>query len=422
MSSYEVAIVGGGIAGLTAAYEATKFSKSVVVLDPGDLGGMLLSKTIDGFQIETSAHILTAKSALRELCKELGLSLISPSEQVKKQAFFIKGKQISFKKNPFSLFSAGLLPPKEIVNALKNLLLPSKKFSGSSDMSVADFMTLFAGKSIATEVLGPMLRGIYGASIDELSSRWIFSSLWSRLNASHQHSRAQRGASCRIMGGNNALISALVKEIAGKVTVEATKVEDLQTQDSKLILKGGSTTLEAQTLIWTADMEPLGYTTQRYVPITVTHIACRRLPMNLQKHLGVLFGKGNKDPLLGIMCCSELFPDTSPQDRSLLALMFGGEAALRWSHDDVEKFIREDLAKEFPLTDPKVIHLQTWPRAIPLYEVGHGEKVAALHKLEQRFPGLFLASRITSKPGVSDRVEAAKIAASRARQNLLLHN
>lgn len=418
---FDIAIIGGGIAGLTAAYEAAKISERVVLIEPGPLGGMLQTLMIDDHEIEASAHILTAKQSLKDLCAELDLSIVETSKKVRKQSFFIKGRQVSFRRNPLSLLLAGLLPPQEIMRAIKNLLRPSRRFSEIADLSVADFMTLFAGSNISNHILGPLLRGIYGASIDELSSRWIFSKLWGRLEPGPKAVHAPKGASCRIRGGNAALVAALKEAISQKVLLVADKINSISPMSPDrcgIRLAGASGTIKAKTAIWTADLEPLGQTGQSYVPITVAHISCRQLPPNLREHLGVLFAKGNKEPLLGIMCYSELFPETAPKDKSLLAFMFGGHAPLTWSDRDVMKFINDELQREFPLSEPKVIHMQPWPRAIPLYKVGHSDRVAELCQLESRNPGFFLASRITSKPGISDRIESALSAVRRCKERL----
>ena len=48
-----------------------------------------------------------------------------------------------------------------------------------------------------------------------------------------------------------------------------------------------------------------------------------------------------------------------------------------------------------------------WPRALPQYNLGHGERLASLNKKLARFPGLFLAGNYLRGPAIGACVEQA---------------
>ena len=48
-----------------------------------------------------------------------------------------------------------------------------------------------------------------------------------------------------------------------------------------------------------------------------------------------------------------------------------------------------------------------WPRAIPQYNVGHGDFLAALDGIERRWPGLHFCANFRGGPGVSDCIDSA---------------
>jgi protoporphyrinogen/coproporphyrinogen III oxidase len=412
MSTYDVAIVGGGICGLTAAYEVAKTGKRVALIEASAMGGMLQTKVVDGLQLESAAHILTAKSGLITLCKELSLDLEYPDKKTNLQAVFVDGTQISFAKNPVSLMAAGLLPISEILNLLKNLFFPSEALLSSPDLSANQFMRLLAGPQITKKILGPILRGIYGGYGEEQSAAWLFPALWNKIRKKTGTSLSTapqngRGESCRIKGGNHRLIDALESAIAGRVTKINGAAQNLRSDASALVIETKDQTLTARSVIWTCDPDVLGISSMRYVPITVAHLICEQLPSNLKDHLGVLFAEGEIEPLLGIMCYSQLFPTTSPHGKHLVAMMFGGEGPLSWSPEEASDFITKSVIPRYPFLKVEVKQLTPWPRAIPLYRLGHNDTLKEVLRLEQKYPGLVVASRMVSKPGVSDRIACA---------------
>src|ERR1700730_12937831 len=71
----DIAIVGGGIAGLATAFELSKRGASFVVLERvSRAGGLILSEQIDGYTIDGGPDaLLVQKPAGITLCEELGL-------------------------------------------------------------------------------------------------------------------------------------------------------------------------------------------------------------------------------------------------------------------------------------------------------------------------------------------------------------
>ena len=78
MSTRRVVIVGGGFAGLSAAYELMKRGISPIVLEANDrAGGRGKGEVVDGFSVDNGAFVFTTTydTAFR-ICEELGLPLV----------------------------------------------------------------------------------------------------------------------------------------------------------------------------------------------------------------------------------------------------------------------------------------------------------------------------------------------------------
>ncbi|HWL99497.1 MAG TPA: FAD-dependent oxidoreductase, partial [Nocardioidaceae bacterium] len=70
-----VAVVGGGVAGLTAAYELGQAGVDVLVLEGSDrVGGKLRLAEVDGVTLDVGAEALLARrSEATDLCAAIGL-------------------------------------------------------------------------------------------------------------------------------------------------------------------------------------------------------------------------------------------------------------------------------------------------------------------------------------------------------------
>src|SRR5947208_3018193 len=112
----QIAIVGGGISGLTLAYRLEQRwpGAEVRVLEGGErLGGAIGTVNRDGFRIETGPNgFLDNNPATLQLCHDLGIDnlLISASEAARKNRFlFLDGKLHRLPSNVFSFLSSDLL-------------------------------------------------------------------------------------------------------------------------------------------------------------------------------------------------------------------------------------------------------------------------------------------------------------------------
>ena len=221
------AIIGGGIAGLAAAYElekarATHRGLQYTLFESRDrLGGSLASETVDGSVLERGPDsFLTEKPAAAELCRELGLGadLIASNDAARKTYIVIKNRLVAL---PDGLMF--LVPTKLLPTALSPLFsLGTKVRMGlellhpprpsTQDESVAALVERHFGAEAVDRLADPLLSGIYGGDACELSARTVlpklvemeaeYGSLTRGMLAAHKKMRAAMAARAAASSSN----------------------------------------------------------------------------------------------------------------------------------------------------------------------------------------------------------------------------
>jgi protoporphyrinogen/coproporphyrinogen III oxidase len=187
-----VAIIGGGIAGMAAAYELARAraddpSIEYILFESRDrLGGAIASKIVDGSVLECGPDsFLTEKPAAAELCRELGLGqdLLPSNDAARKTFIVIKNRLVAL---PDGLMF--LVPTKLVPTALSPLFSLGTKIRmglellhpprpGVEDESVAAMVERHFGKEAVDRLADPLLSGIYGGEACQLSARTVLPKL-----------------------------------------------------------------------------------------------------------------------------------------------------------------------------------------------------------------------------------------------------
>ena len=220
------AIIGGGIAGLAAAYELEKARAAGVQVEytlfeaRERLGGSLSSEIVNGAVLERGPDsFLSEKPAAAELCRELGLGAeLTPSNDAARKTWIVVHNRLV----PLPDGLMFLVPTKLIPTALSRLFsLPTKlrmalellhppRPSGLPDESVATLVERHFGREVVDRLADPLLSGIFGGDAAQLSARAVlprlvemesqYGSLTRGMLAAHRQMRARAKAAVQKNG------------------------------------------------------------------------------------------------------------------------------------------------------------------------------------------------------------------------------
>jgi oxygen-dependent protoporphyrinogen oxidase len=211
-----IAIIGGGIAGLAAAYELEKARAAGEDVDytlyeaRPQLGGSIASEIVNGVVLERGPDsFLTEKPATAELCRELGLGgdLVPSNDADRKTHIVVHNRLIPLPDGLMFLVPTKLIPtamtrlfsPMTKIRMGLELLIPPRP-SGEADESVAAMVERHFGAEAVDRLADPLLSGIYGGDASQLSARTVlpklvemeteFGSLTRGMLAAHRKMRA----------------------------------------------------------------------------------------------------------------------------------------------------------------------------------------------------------------------------------------
>ncbi|MGH9587078.1 MAG: protoporphyrinogen oxidase [Acidobacteriaceae bacterium] len=453
-----IAIIGGGISGLSAAYQLARDSQSQFTLFEASprLGGIVETIHKDGFVIECGPDSwVTEKPWARELAVELGLeSEIISSNDTGRRTWLFQHNQLipmpdgmrmmvptqlsAIDDSPLFTPEARLAFHREPDRAeeLKASALPSDK-----DESVASFVRRHFGEEAARTVAAPLLSGVLGGNIETLSARAVLpafvqmerehGSLISALAS--RPTQAENSIFTTLRTGLGTLIDRMAAALPPKSIRLSQPVLNIARAEQRwrLSLKRDEEIYDAVILATPAHITRalLRSIDPQFVPLltiesTSAIVVALAFTPQQARSLKIPGGFGYLVPqnaapenpqLLACTFVHQKFPDRVPQGGALLRAFFGSETAANLLNEPDE--ILADLALEQlkealgRLSTPHLTVVRRWPLSLPQYAVGHLDRVAQLESLTAQHPGLRLIGNAYHGVGLPDMVRMGRHAA-----------
>jgi oxygen-dependent protoporphyrinogen oxidase len=465
-----IAIIGGGIAGLAAAFELEKargagapVSYTLFESQPR-LGGSLATEIVDGAVLERGPDsFLTEKAAAAELCRELGLgrALIPSNDAARRTWIVVRNRLVPLPDGLMFLVPTRLIPTattrlfslRTKLRMALELFHPPRPAEG--DESVAALVERHFGREAVERLADPLLSGIYGGDAAELSAQTVLprlvemeqkhGSLTRGMLAAHRKMRAHSKNSSKtrdggagifttLRGGMQQLVDALVGRLDPKSVNTATPVNALaRTGESWRVEAGGEAQAFDAVIVaspaWAAgellreidrelgeDLSAIPYSSS----ITVNLVYDEERLGALPEGFGFLVPASEERALLACTFAHRKFLGRTPPGKAVLRAFLGGarnEALLDAPDAALIQTVRRELSEILGARilraeiDPEHAQVSRWPRAMAQYAVGHKERLERIRARVAALPGLRLAGNAYDGIGIPDCIRLGRQAA-----------
>ena len=447
-----VAIIGGGITGLTAAFKLTQVGIPVTLFESTDRVGGVIQTIRDGdYLAECGPNtILETSPLIGELISDLGLGerRIYSSDQAENRYIVRDKRPVKLPGSPLAFLVTPLFSCRAKARLLAEPFI--RRAPADEEESLAKFVRRRLGREFLDYAINPFVAGVYSGAPEHLSVREAFPKL---------HALEQRYGSLllgQVLGARerkrkggvskqnapkfsfdqglgtltDALGQRLKKQIRtgqaiGKLTRQngAWSLDQAGEHSGVLLALPAFRLAEMQVI---CESEPVSLSMLgdiQYAPVVSVVLGFRREDVEHPLDgFGALNPEVEKLNSLGTIFSSSLFPNRAPLGQVLLTSYVGGLRAphlVTKSPDEICELVMEDLRIVLGVRGkPTFRHLKFYPRAIPQYDVGYGRFKTHMTNIEEQGDGLFFAGHCRDGISLGDSIVSGHEAAGRIATHL----
>ncbi len=442
-----VVIVGGGIAGLSAAYDLAKAGAPYTLIEKlPRLGGVIQTTVRDGCVIEGGPDsFISQKPEALALIKELGLEHeVIGSNDATRVTYILRGGRLV--RLPEGI---RMIVPTRVWPLLQSPLLGwgtklrmglelFRRPVSNPDRSVADFVIDHFGRETLDYLAEPLLSGVYGGDPREMSVNSVLGAFAEMEKKTGSLARAvlKQSRTPKPKGGGTLFrtlkggLGTLTAKLSEGLTVRQGEVEAIERTASGFRIRVRGDWADASSVIlacpaWAAAGllssldERLGELL-REIPYTssVTVAMCYDAGTfdGRRAGHGFLVPRVERRRMAACTFVDAKFDFRAPADRVLLRCFFGGagdDQVLNESDETLTGMAREELRPILGLTAaPLFTSISRWPRSMAQYTVGHSARLKEIQARVAAIPGLYLAGNGYTGIGIPDCIRMGRAAAA----------
>ena len=448
---YRIVIVGGGLAGLAAAWELTSTpGVAVTVLESTDrVGGKLRQEIIGGHLVDVGAEsMLATRPEARALIAEIGAGhlIVAPATT----AACVWSRGALHPMPPRSLMgiprqpadAAGILSPDEVAQVAAYQPLPPL----TGDTSVGDYLAAAFGPALVDRLVEPLLGGVYAGQSRQLSLAAALPTIFAKAVAGESILPPAEGAQPPVgspflgltggVGTLPTLLADAIREREGVIRTGVTvRVLDRVTAAWRLTCGPvpEPEVIEADAILIATPPPSARRLLAPHAPDAAQVLAGIGLASMAVATFAVRSDEWPPAPGSGFLVppiegraikastfssakwgwLAETIPDLTYVRASLGRA--GEEAMLQRSDRELLDLAWRDLGDILgaALPTPLDAHVQRWGGGLPQYAVGHLDRIAMLRKEIDELPGVEVAGAAYEGVGIPAVIGGARAAAQR---------
>ena len=455
-----VAVIGGGVSGLAAAYHLRELDPQIDVVlfeSAPRLGGVLHTVHEQGFQVEQSAdNFITTVPWGLDLCRRLGLDdELVQTNPAHRRTFVVRRGRLHKLPDGFLMMAPSrfwplaltpILSPWGKMRAAAEYFLPPRR--DGSDESMAGFVRRRLGREVFQRLVEPLVSAVYAADMEKLSLlatlprfRQMEQAHGSLIRAMQQarkaHDRPEGQSGARyslfvtLRRGLTSLVEAIAQRLPPGAVRLGTEVERIQRREGRWVVRVGHGGQEetfdgliVATPAYAAArlLEPIDPELGRllagipYEGTAVLSVAYRREQITHPLDgMGFVVPAIERSPILAGSFSSQKYVHRAPEGLELLRIFAGGARApemAEWGPDELESRLLPELARLLGIRGEPVYHATArWPRTMPQYHVGHLEVVQRIRSHVAALANLQLAGNAYQGVGIPHCIHSGEEAA-----------
>ena len=439
-----IAIIGGGISGLSLAYfllEKDPDLDLTVFESEQRLGGKIWTEKTEGFLCEWGVNgFLDNKPKTLELSKKVSLEPLRSNDSSRRRFIFSDGRLHRLPESPPAFLASSLMSLPGKLRIMAELAISG---SVKEEETLAAFARRRLGKEAYEKLIDPMASGIYAGNPETLSLRACFSKVYDleeryggliRGMLRLQRGRKKRGSGEKVgagpggtltsfYNGMGELVTAL-RDLLGERIRLGSKVQavDRKGKGYLLFFSDGSSSetdcvISASPAYAVSDMlrsmdRKLSNLVAEipYPSLAVVCLGYRKEKISTAVDaFGFLIPSREKRKILGTLYDSSIFPNRAPEGYVLLRSMVGGARAserAQQSEAKIVDLVKAELTDIMDIrSDPDFVKVYKHEMAIPQYNVGHLQRLKTVDAILEKHGSLYLTGNAFRGIGVNDCIE-----------------